>query len=76
MFNLSLIKNDQTVNHAVLRFILENEDEEFIDQLIPDPIGYTVKQTENGNLYHIELTEKLWVDLLQNGNDYSLVGCS
>lgn len=76
MFSLNLLNKDNSINQSVLRFILENEDEEFIDHLIPDPIGYTVKQTENGNLYHIELTEKLWVDLLQNGNDYSLVGCS
>lgn len=76
MFNLNLINKDQSINHAVLRFILENEDEEFIDHIIPEPKSYTVKQTEQGNLYHIVLTDKLWVDLLQNGNEYTLVGCS
>lgn len=76
MLNLKLINTDLTVNHAVLRFILENEDEEFIDHLIPDPIGYTVERTENGTLYHIDLTEKLWVKILKNGTEYTLVGAS
>lgn len=76
MFSLTLINKDQSVNHAVLRFILENEDEEFIDQLIPEIKSYIVKQTEQGNLYHIVFVNNLWVDILQNGTDYQLVACS
>lgn len=76
MVSLSLINGNGSVNHSVLKFILENEDEEFQYQLIPDPIGYTTEVGENGNVYHIELTDKLWVKILQDGNNYSLVSCS
>lgn len=77
MFSLTLINKDQSVNHAVLRFILENEDEEFIDQIVPEIKSYTViSHNENGILYHIEFVNNLWVDILQNGTDYQLVACS
>lgn len=76
MFNLNLINTDLSINHAVLRFILENEDEEFIDHLIPEPMGYTVENSENGTVYHIDLTEKLWVKILKNGTEYTLLSCS
>lgn len=76
MVNLSLINGNGSVNHLVLKFILENEDEEFLDCLIPEPIGYETSVGENSTLYHIDLTDKLWVKILQDGNNYSLVSCS
>ena len=75
MVNLNLIQNG-SINHLVLKFILENEDEEFLYRLIPEPIGYKTEVGENGTLYHIDLTDKLWVKILQDGNNYSLVSCS
>lgn len=76
MFNLNLINTDQTINHPVLRFIMEQEEPEMVDQIIPEPTSYTVEITENGILYKITFTDSLWAEILQNGTEYTLVGLS
>lgn len=76
MFNLSLINTDQTINHPVLRFIMEQEEPEMVEQIIPEPTSYTTEITENGILYKITFTDLLWAEILQNGTEYTLVGLS
>ena len=75
MLNLNLINNGQ-VNHLVLKTILENEEPEMVDQIIPEPTSYTAEVTENGILYKITFTDSLWAEILQNGTEYTLVGLS
>ncbi len=76
MFNLNLINTDQTINHPVLRFIMEQEEPEMVDQIIPEPTSYTAEVTEKGILYKITFTDSLWAEILQNGTEYTLVGLS
>ena len=76
MFNLNLINTDQTINHPVLRFIMEQEEPEMVEQIIPEPTSYTTEVTEKGILYKITFTDKLWAEILQNGTEYTLVGLS
>ena len=75
MLNLNLINNGQ-VNHLVLKTILENEEPEMVDQIIPEPTSYTAEVTEKGILYKITFTDSLCAEILQNGTEYTLVGLS
>ena len=76
MFNLNLINTDRTINHPVLKLIMEQEEPETENQIIPEPTAYTAEVTENGILYKITFTDSLWAEILQNGTEYTLVGLS
>lgn len=77
MFSLNLINPNGQINHPVLKFILENEDDCFLDHIIPEVKGFKIEEeTENGTLYHITFIPGTWVKLLQAGNNYQLISCS
>lgn len=76
MFNLNLFNANGSINHPVLKLILEQEEPEMENQIIPEPISYTAKNTKNGTVYKIILTDKLWAEILQNGTNFTLIGLS
>ena len=76
MFNLNLFNANGSINHPVLKLILEQEEPEMENQIIPEPISYTAKTTKNGTVYKIILTDKLWAEILQNGTNFTLIGLS